>query len=404
MLEFLYFWGQNCNLKQSDIIIMKKVFILIIILCANKTIAQDIIVMKDGSAILSKVLEINPSDVKYKKHSNLNGPTYTINKTDIMTITYENGEKEVINNNSDNTIDNNNGSNRYIKKKAAANNAKLISSYNGNVNVNTKKKRKPNGCINIYGVSSTSIMSNDDIEVKIQRANDIIYNYIWAYYYIVLFNKTERPIYIDLGNCFRIEKDGSFYCYFTNTEQTTITQGGGSGGSIGLGSVAGVLGIGGIAGQLASGVTVGGGTSHSVSKTYSSQRIKAIPPHSKINLTDYKRSEAVKRGNFLFSYDDYEILERPESFNSFIKNFTKRNSNFIDFGEIIHYKEENTPYSREYIVTYSPSESFETYSTLDFKLYIRESIGIREDKVKSDDFTVESENIIWDYPYGESWD
>ena len=38
--------------------------------------AQDVIVKKDGSTILSKVLEVSSTDIKYKKFSNPDGPTY----------------------------------------------------------------------------------------------------------------------------------------------------------------------------------------------------------------------------------------------------------------------------------------------------------------------------------------
>ena len=44
------------------------VFIAFVILGVAQTVlAQDVIVKKDGSTILSKVLEINSADVKYKK-------------------------------------------------------------------------------------------------------------------------------------------------------------------------------------------------------------------------------------------------------------------------------------------------------------------------------------------------
>lgn len=59
--------------------------------------AQDVIVKKDGSTILSKVEEVSDTQVKYKKHSNLNGPTYTVNVSDLQCINYENGEKETFN-------------------------------------------------------------------------------------------------------------------------------------------------------------------------------------------------------------------------------------------------------------------------------------------------------------------
>lgn len=56
--------------------------------------AQDVIVKNDGSTISSKVTEITSTEIKYKKFSNLNGPTYTIGKSEVNYINYENGEKE----------------------------------------------------------------------------------------------------------------------------------------------------------------------------------------------------------------------------------------------------------------------------------------------------------------------
>ena len=56
--------------------------------------AQDVIVKKDGGTIVSKVLEIDDTVVKYKKFSNLEGPTYSIAKVEVNCINYENGEKE----------------------------------------------------------------------------------------------------------------------------------------------------------------------------------------------------------------------------------------------------------------------------------------------------------------------
>ena len=59
--------------------------------------AQDIITKKDGTDIQAKVTEVGQSQVMYKKYSNLNGPVYTINISDIIMITYENGEREMYN-------------------------------------------------------------------------------------------------------------------------------------------------------------------------------------------------------------------------------------------------------------------------------------------------------------------
>lgn len=74
---------------------MKKVLIFVVLLASTLTAsAQDVIVKKDGSTILSKVIEIGTTEVKYKKWNNQNGPNYTISKSEVQAINYENGEKE----------------------------------------------------------------------------------------------------------------------------------------------------------------------------------------------------------------------------------------------------------------------------------------------------------------------
>lgn len=62
--------------------------------CFSKVKAQDVIVKKDGTTILSKVLEVNEENLKYKKFKNLQGPTYSVSLSEIMSVNYENGEKD----------------------------------------------------------------------------------------------------------------------------------------------------------------------------------------------------------------------------------------------------------------------------------------------------------------------
>jgi hypothetical protein len=57
--------------------------------------SQDIITLKTGEQIRSKILEIGQSDIKYKKFDNQSGPVYIIIKSDITNIVYENGTKDV---------------------------------------------------------------------------------------------------------------------------------------------------------------------------------------------------------------------------------------------------------------------------------------------------------------------
>lgn len=71
---------------------MKKILLIAILaLCYVNANAQDIIKTKDKTEVLSKVIEIDDTSVKYKKWVNLSGPTYTISISRISSITYQNG-------------------------------------------------------------------------------------------------------------------------------------------------------------------------------------------------------------------------------------------------------------------------------------------------------------------------
>lgn len=61
---------------------------------------EDIIVKKDGSIIKCKVTEITEDEVKYKKNND--GPSYSLKKNSILSVTYKNGETEKFSENSDN--------------------------------------------------------------------------------------------------------------------------------------------------------------------------------------------------------------------------------------------------------------------------------------------------------------
>lgn len=73
---------------------MKKLLFLLMLACSTCTYAQDVIVKKDGSTIPSKVLEIGQDDIIYKRYDQPNGPTYSIKKSEIQSINYQNGAKD----------------------------------------------------------------------------------------------------------------------------------------------------------------------------------------------------------------------------------------------------------------------------------------------------------------------
>jgi hypothetical protein len=91
---------------------MKYILLFILFICSSNIIkAQDTLSMRSGENILVKVIEVSnvrlkqkntfkgyievgTAEVKYKKLDNLNGPVFSMLKSDLLTIKYENGTKE----------------------------------------------------------------------------------------------------------------------------------------------------------------------------------------------------------------------------------------------------------------------------------------------------------------------
>lgn len=75
---------------------MKKITLLLFLITTLHGLAQDIIIKNDKSEIKSKVTEITETSVKYKKWENLDGPVYSISKSQVFMIIYQNGNRELI--------------------------------------------------------------------------------------------------------------------------------------------------------------------------------------------------------------------------------------------------------------------------------------------------------------------
>jgi len=74
---------------------MKYILLFILFICSSNIIkAQDTLSMRSGENILVKVIEVGTTEVKYKKLDNLSGPIFSILKSDLLIVKYENGTKE----------------------------------------------------------------------------------------------------------------------------------------------------------------------------------------------------------------------------------------------------------------------------------------------------------------------
>lgn len=327
-------------------------------------VAEDIIVFNSGDIVKATVTEIGQNEVKYKKSSNPQGPTYSVDKSRILSITYENGDidkfSENDNNNRSVALANENtplcvesiadNENRSIKK--ASNIILSPSSFK------LRKKKAKNG-IPVMWIDDKSVISTEDISMRIVGAVcPSKYNCYVMRYYIEINNKSNSTIYVDKASSFKINDQGLAMSFYDN-KSISINRGSGSGMSIGLGGITNSLGIGGIVGNIANGISVGGGQSYGASTTYNNQRVLIIPPHGKTYISEHKY-EHIGGSSW-----NLEMISDAESFMVDVKPL-----NLYD-GELREYDEISSPYKVNYIIAFSMDPSFSKYSILNAGLYAK---------------------------------
>jgi hypothetical protein len=76
-----------------------KLFALIVFLFVGVFVAtaQDLIVMRNGEIIDTRVTEISPTEIRYRRIDFLDGPVFVIPVADVLSIRFENGTTQVFN-------------------------------------------------------------------------------------------------------------------------------------------------------------------------------------------------------------------------------------------------------------------------------------------------------------------
>ncbi len=356
----------------------KIVFILVSMLAVVATYAQDVIVKKSGEVLNVYNVEVAAKYIFYTTEQSTED-IKRILKEDVFSVKIGNGEMQMVAETVkeepkkrelvENSVITNEG---LIERKVADNNAELIARYNkrhdGYIDKKPTNKVVKDGFA-ILGVTKESVLSNEDIEIELRMIKNKFGEYEWfgydkgghscLYYNIFIINKTDRTIYVDLGNTFRIYNSGNVKVYYDGS-QVSKNSGGGSGASLNLGAVTGALGIGGVVGGLAGGVNVGGGTQSSASKTYGSQRVLAVPPMGKISLPPTYEIDGKKIKEI---YDNI-LIRYPQEYKGIIKKYA-----------ITYFTEEETLWKNQFMITYSLDSVFKNYSMIKFGLYLSQIIG-----------------------------
>ena len=323
--------------------------------------AQDLIVKKDGTVIQSKVTKVGTTEVEYKKWSNQDGPQYSIAVADILAINYQNGEKETFENVGADGASSEVSINTPKEEKPiiASDNEKLINLYNNQVVQPEKprfKDKLARRMFAVWGITDNSILSDSHLSVYFSK----IYSYdVVVGYAILVQNKSDETVYIDLANSFKISDKGISTPYYSN-KTYTVNKSSGAGGSINVGAVANAIGVGGTVGTLASGLNVGGGTSCGATVTETEERILTIPPHSSAKLPLAK------------VVNKKEISEEPEHFwPSVVPN--NMNIKLHEYKEICTQNNSTSIHRR--IITYSTNPNFTTYKRLNIGIYLKGGLG-----------------------------
>lgn len=76
---------------------MKKMLLTLFACMASfgYAIAQDVITTREGKDIQAKIVEVTSDEIKYKKFNNPDGPLFTLKKSEVLIVRYQNGENEV---------------------------------------------------------------------------------------------------------------------------------------------------------------------------------------------------------------------------------------------------------------------------------------------------------------------
>ncbi len=131
------------------------------------TSAQDVIYKNDKKEIKSKIIEVLDNEIKYKKFEFLDGPTYSMPKTDIYMIIYKNGQKEMFENKT--TV----AKEEVQETKAASTERKSIANNTTNETDPTKKQNE-NKDSSKFAMNSGEFNGVLDIGTIINNLSDYI--------------------------------------------------------------------------------------------------------------------------------------------------------------------------------------------------------------------------------------
>ena len=371
---------------------MKKgLLFLAVLLFAMAMCAQDVIITKEGDALKVFEIEVSNKFVFYKESSNADAPIKRVAKQDLLMIKYNDGRKEIIGDDDAPAPSNTPSAAPAEKKGEVATpvsctddeaNAAAIERINSLEVKHIAKPQDKEANILYYQckIKEESIIADKNMELDF-KCTVSKYNMTFPFpksssLTVIARNRSNKTIYIDLGETFLIRDSESIQCYVPSA--TSQTNGSTTGGSVNMGAVAGALGVGGSLGSLANGINVGGATSSATTTTTFTQRVVPVPP----------MSERVIGTLDIIPMDNREVyrsLKYKRGLSGILENMIHT---YFNNGEIPTVGEERAN-NKELVrfgafITYSENEEQTTPHTLNALFDIKKIIGLKAKKFVTD--------------------
>lgn len=400
---------------------MKRLLIFTLMACVFSTIkAQDVLITQDGELLNVYELEMSNNAVFYKTENKTDAPIQRIDKGKILMIKLKDGTKYKFDNN-DKTVDKEDQTKASMPATSgmvAETNRQRIEQYNIML---PEFKGKPKDkeakrlfCAMGYGADSQLIDDNVEFttecgiwetkSVKGRNINTLMASpslaEIWdtgtrtynPVFVVKIKNKSDKTIYIDLGNSFFIRDDNTTAYYIPSSISNSA--GSSSGAGVNLGAVTGAIGIGGALGTLAGGVNVGSEKQNSSVSTVYSQRVVALPPMSTKTLSPQP----------LFLRDGQHgpnvFVETPLTNHNlfFVPRIDLKNAQkeYIKIGETVTYNEQESPLKFGTYITYSFSENMADTKKINVNYFLKSATGFN--RVPGGELSINAYKLNSDIP------
>ncbi|MGN0213328.1 MAG: hypothetical protein ACI4AH_00790 [Muribaculaceae bacterium] len=341
---------------------MKRIigFAAFALLCVGNMFAQDRVITKEGDVFDAFRLDIGGNYIYYTNEDKDDAAVQKIAKSEVLMIKKKDGTKITVSEFTPTTQSSqpaqtsNSGHAGIIQVKledlsleAKADNDALLFKYNAPVEIVVEEKMKkhigkgaPFSILGIYGIKANSILSNDDLQIKLiqgslkNEKNKNSSKWSEDYYAansavaVSIRNKTDKTLYVNLENTlFSIL--GQTTCFYEAYSANTSTQ------------------------------------------DYS-QKVIAIPSYSSISLPPI----------FLFGNEEKVLtkgfyLKKKSVLGGLVPyiNFSKNSdSKQIKFGESCQYSEDASPLQMSCAISYSDTKDCAVLKTMTSYFYLREII------------------------------